>query len=133
MSAQKALQGSESETRELLGGTEENSVTRQGVIDLPPRQINDFVQNGNRKNELVARPDCVYVEGVLLLANGGVTLLHLGDVGLLVGFPAVLAQPLLLKRSLFLFGQLVELALRSPWEHWRELLCFKLLLDPLKL
>ena len=29
---------------------------RQGVIDLPPRQINDLLQKGNRKNELVARP-----------------------------------------------------------------------------
>ena len=38
MSAQKALRGSETETRELLGGTEENSVSRQGVIDLPGGQ-----------------------------------------------------------------------------------------------
>ena len=32
VSTQKALQGSETETRELLGGTTENSVV---VIDLP--------------------------------------------------------------------------------------------------
>ena len=44
MSAHKALQGSETETRELLGGTEENSVSRLAVIDLPSRQINDFLQ-----------------------------------------------------------------------------------------
>ena len=31
--AQKALQGSETETSELLGGTEENSVSQVGVID----------------------------------------------------------------------------------------------------
>ena len=60
MSAQKALRGSEPETRELLGGTEENSVSPmrgQIIIDLPSRQINDFSQKGNRKKiELVARP-----------------------------------------------------------------------------
>ena len=42
VSAQKALRGSETETRELLGVTEENSVSRLGIIDLPSRQINDF-------------------------------------------------------------------------------------------
>ena len=106
---------------------------KQGVIDFLPRQINDLKKKETEKIELVARPDSVHVEGVLLLTNGGVPLLHLGDVGLLVGFPAVLAQPLLLKRSLFLFSQLVKLSLRSAREHWREFLCFKLLLDPLKL
>ena len=31
------------ETRELLGGTEEKNVSlKKGVIDLPARQINDF-------------------------------------------------------------------------------------------
>ena len=40
VSAQKALQESETETRELLGGTEENRVSQLGVIDLPSRQIN---------------------------------------------------------------------------------------------
>ena len=49
MSAQKALQGSETETRELLGGTEEFSVS-------PTRgKGNDSSPEGNRK-ELVDRP-----------------------------------------------------------------------------
>ena len=58
MSAPKALQGSETETRESLEGMEENSVSpRPGVIDLPYRHINDFLQKGNRKKiELVTRP-----------------------------------------------------------------------------
>ena len=48
VSAQKAVQGSETETRELLGGTEENSVSP--LRDhLPSRQINDFLRKGNRK------------------------------------------------------------------------------------
>ena len=55
MSAQKALRGSETETRELLGGTEENCVSPMRGHDLPSRQINEFLQKGNRK-ELVARP-----------------------------------------------------------------------------
>ena len=43
VSAQKALQGSETETRELLGGTEEKSATpTHEAVDLPFRQINDF-------------------------------------------------------------------------------------------
>ena len=37
--AQKALQGSETETRELLRGMEENSVSPKRVIDLSSRQI----------------------------------------------------------------------------------------------
>ena len=41
VSAQKALRGSETETRELLGGTEENSVS-------PMRGL-DFLEKGNRK------------------------------------------------------------------------------------
>ena len=49
VSAQKALQGSETETRELLGGTEEESFPDEGVIDLPSRQINDFQKNRNTK------------------------------------------------------------------------------------
>ena len=40
--AMSVLLGSETETRELLDGTEENSDSRQGVIDLPSR-INYFV------------------------------------------------------------------------------------------
>ena len=46
MSAQKALQGSEMETRELLGGTEENSVSPMS-----------FHKKEKEKNELVAKPD----------------------------------------------------------------------------
>ena len=42
--------------RELLGGTEENSVSLIGVIDLPSRQINDFYKKETEKIELVARP-----------------------------------------------------------------------------
>ena len=46
VSAQKAFQGSETKTRELLGGAEEKSVSRRGVIG----QINDFFYiKGNRK------------------------------------------------------------------------------------
>ena len=33
----KALKGSETETRELLGGTEEKGFPCQGVIDLPSK------------------------------------------------------------------------------------------------
>ena len=39
VSVQKALQGSKTETRELLGGTEDNSVSRKGVIDVFCRLI----------------------------------------------------------------------------------------------
>ena len=49
VSAQKAIQGSETKTRELLEVTEGNSVSQCGVIDLPSRQINDILQKGNRK------------------------------------------------------------------------------------
>ena len=49
VSAQKALQGFETEARELLVGTEEKILSRWGVIDLPSRQINYFVHKGNRK------------------------------------------------------------------------------------
>ena len=42
----------------MLGGTEEYSVSQQGVIDLSSRQIHDFLRKGNRKKfEIVARPD----------------------------------------------------------------------------
>ena len=47
MSAQKALQGSKTETRELLGGTEENSVD-EGSLICPPG--NDFYQKETEKN-----------------------------------------------------------------------------------
>ena len=43
MSAQKALQGSETETGELLEGRNRIVFPRQGVIHLPYRQINDFL------------------------------------------------------------------------------------------
>ena len=53
MSAQKAIQGSEMETRE----ERKSSVfPRQGVIDLSSRQLNHFSPKGNRKDELVDRP-----------------------------------------------------------------------------
>ena len=42
VSAQKALQGSETETRELLVGAEQNSIFSTGVIDLPTRKINSY-------------------------------------------------------------------------------------------
>ena len=54
VSAQKAHQGSETETRELLGGTGENRVSRRGVIDLPARQINDFSQKKETEKNLVS-------------------------------------------------------------------------------
>ena len=45
------------ETRELLGGMKENYfLPNEVVIDLPARQI-ILLQEANRKNELVARPD----------------------------------------------------------------------------
>ena len=43
----KAIQGSATETRELLGGAEEKVFPRQGVIDLTSRQICDFLQKVN--------------------------------------------------------------------------------------
>ena len=48
MSAQKALWGSETETRELLGEKEEKCVS---PIDLPSMQIKDFLQKGNRTSK----------------------------------------------------------------------------------
>ena len=46
VSAEKALQGSKTETRELLGGTEENSVS----------PMRDFYKMETEKIELVTRP-----------------------------------------------------------------------------
>ena len=43
MSGQKALQGSKTETKELLGGTNVNNDLSL-VIDLPIKKINDFLQ-----------------------------------------------------------------------------------------
>ena len=54
MSAQKAIQGSETETTELLGGTKENKIFHvKGVVDLPSRQIYDFFQNKQFEIRLV--------------------------------------------------------------------------------
>ena len=65
MSAQKALQRSKTETRELLGGTEENSISSKRG---PSRQISDFSQKRKKKivKKLVARPDahCLPVQGL---------------------------------------------------------------------
>ena len=58
VSAQKALQGSEMETRDSLGRKEENSFSPTRVINLPYRQINDFfTKRKQKKIELVARPE----------------------------------------------------------------------------
>ena len=50
VSAQKALQGSEIETKELLGGAEGKSIFADiGAIDFPSSQIDEFLIKGNRK------------------------------------------------------------------------------------
>ena len=57
VSAQKVLEGSKTETRELLGGTKEKSFPRRGVIDLPSEQFNAISQKRKQKIvEFVARP-----------------------------------------------------------------------------
>ena len=57
-SAQKALQGSETETRELLGGTKENSILlKEGSLICPPGKTMIFLQRRNSKMDLVAIPD----------------------------------------------------------------------------
>ena len=64
MSAQKVLQGSETETRELLGGMEDKSVSPdKGSLICPPgKPMIFFTKNKNEstkcqdKNELVAKP-----------------------------------------------------------------------------
>ena len=53
VSAQKALQGSQTETRELQGGTEENSVS---TMSCPPGKSMIFHKKETEKIELVARP-----------------------------------------------------------------------------
>ena len=61
MSAMRALQGFETETRELLEGTKENSVTPD---NLPFRQINDFsFKKELEKNCDSGRPSCTSVGG----------------------------------------------------------------------
>ena len=49
VSAQKALQGSQSVTKELLGGTEENRVSPIGVIDLLGGRIFSKRENVNKQ------------------------------------------------------------------------------------
>ena len=57
LKAQKALQGAETETRELLGGTEKKSVSpKEGSLICPPGKSMIFLQKRNRKNELVVKP-----------------------------------------------------------------------------
>ena len=72
MSAKKALRGSETETGELLGGTEENSVSSmRGVIDLLSRQINDLSKKEEtEKIELVSRPANCAVQYPCATAGG---------------------------------------------------------------
>ena len=67
MSAQKALEGSETETRELLGGSEENSILPdEGSLICPPGKL--IINKKHKKSEkidnvekidLVARPEPV--------------------------------------------------------------------------
>ena len=64
MSAQKALGGSETETRELLGRTEENSVS---PIYCPQRKSMSFHKKETEKIELVVRPGSQVVKGKVLM------------------------------------------------------------------
>ena len=69
MSAKIALQGSETEMRELVGGTKESNTLLDEVIDLPPGQsmllyFDDFLQNWklekmNKWPRLTCRKNCV--------------------------------------------------------------------------
>ena len=67
MSAQKALQGSETVMRELLGGMREKSVSPMRGHWFASRQINDILTKIKQKKiELVARPlTCKVAEGQL--------------------------------------------------------------------
>ena len=58
VSAQKALQGSRTETRELLGGMEENcvSLTKESLIYRPGKSMIFNKKRKQKKIELVARP-----------------------------------------------------------------------------
>ena len=56
VSAQKALQGPETETRELLGGTEENSVSLMRGHCPPGKSIFFYKKEAEKNFELVARP-----------------------------------------------------------------------------
>ena len=54
---QKALQGPETETRELLGGTKENSVSPdEGSLICHPGKSMNFHKKETEKIELVASP-----------------------------------------------------------------------------
>ena len=58
VSAQTALQGSRTETRECWGN-ENNNIPDEGVINLSSRQI-DSIKKANGKNKSVARPVIQY-------------------------------------------------------------------------
>lgn len=73
-------------------------------------------------------PNGVDIKRILLLAHSGIPLLDLGDLVLLVHFPAINRQALLLQLRLLLFGELMERPLRAAAELRRELLYFQLLL-----
>ena len=60
MSAQKALQGCKTVTRELLGGTEENSVSRRGVIKFTKgnrKKLSLIAARSSRKVEITSMDD----------------------------------------------------------------------------
>ena len=56
VSAQKAHQGCKTETRELLGGTEEKRTSLNRVIDLPSKQINDFIPDAPPQHLIACDP-----------------------------------------------------------------------------
>ena len=62
VSAQKALQGSETETRELLGGTKEKSIspTRGHRFTLCKSMI-FYQKETEKKSDLVARPATLHI------------------------------------------------------------------------
>ena len=58
MSAQKAFQGSETETRELLGGTEEKSASSDKVsLICPPGKSMIFIKKVQAEKKLSSGPD----------------------------------------------------------------------------
>ena len=84
----KALRGTETETRKLLGGTKENrvSLTRGHRFALPCRQTNDFCYKKETEDriEVVTRPEdnqkrktealALYQEGVEMLIQATKTI-----------------------------------------------------------
>ena len=42
-----------------MGGTEETSVSQQGVIDFPSKPINEILQKANMIFEFEGRPGCL--------------------------------------------------------------------------